>query len=177
EGYPSYNVKWSQVGSTGVRIQMNQVTSHTSVAFFQLPVALKFKNATQEKTVVVDNKFNGEVYTRNIGFIADTVLVDPEYWLITRNNTTSKIPYTSSGQGSVDFPNPVTDTWNLYFHDFNEPSVAFSIYNAAGQLVYSREVALFNGAELVDISTRSWARGIYIIKIAGSTKIVKRVLK
>ena len=177
EGYPSYNVQWSQVGSSGVRIKMNQVTSHASVPFFQLPVGLKFRNATQEKTVVVDNKVNGEVFTRNIGFIADTVFVDPEYWLITRNNTTAKVPYVPGGQPMVDFPNPVTDNWTLYFHDFNEPSVALSIYNAAGQLVFKKDVTLFNGAELVEVSTRNWARGIYFIKIAGSTRITKTVLK
>jgi len=178
EGYPSYNVKWSQIGSRNVRIQMNQVTSHSSVSFFELPVALKFKNASQEKTVVVDNKTNGEVFIRNIGFIADTVLVDPEYWLITRNNITSKVPYISNGQGSVDFANPVTDPLNLYFHDFNESSALLTIYNTTGQLIYTRKISLINGAELVEVPSRSWARGVYIIKVtAGSSRFVKRVMK
>ena len=92
QGYPSYNVQWAQIGSGHVNIKMNQTTSHTSVDFFELPVALKFKNATQQKTIVVDNKTNGETFFRNIGFIADTVLIDPEYWLVTKNNTTAKVP-------------------------------------------------------------------------------------
>ena len=92
QGYPTYNVQWSNLGSGNVWIKMNQVTSHPSVSFFQLPVALKFQNATQQATVVVDNNFNGETFVKSIGFIADTVFVDPEAWLITKNNTTQKLP-------------------------------------------------------------------------------------
>jgi len=111
QGYPSYNVQWTQIGTQYVDIKMNQTTSHNSVDFFELPVALKFKNATQEKTIVVDNKTNGETFFRNIGFIADTVLIDPEYWLITKNNTTAKVPDAMAGQNVVQvFPNPVGDS-------------------------------------------------------------------
>ncbi|MGH2553025.1 MAG: T9SS type A sorting domain-containing protein, partial [Chitinophagaceae bacterium] len=92
QGYPSYNVQWSNYGSGNVWIKMNQVTSHASVPFFELPVALKFQNATQQATVIVDNTFNGETFIKSIGFFADTVFVDPDAWLITKNNSTSKIP-------------------------------------------------------------------------------------
>jgi hypothetical protein len=92
QGYPTYNVQWSNLGSGNVWIKMNQVTSHPSVSFFDLPVALKFQNTTQQATVIVNNTINGETFIRSIGFIADTVFIDPEAWLITRNNTTQKLP-------------------------------------------------------------------------------------
>lgn len=91
QGYPSYNVQWTNLGSGNVWIKMNQVTSHVSVSFFELPVALQFRNATQQTTVVVNNIVNGEIFIKPIGFVADTVLIDPEAWLITRNNTTQKL--------------------------------------------------------------------------------------
>ena len=81
-----------------VKIKMNQTTSDASVTFFALPVALKFKNATQQKTIVVDNKSNEETFYKNIGFIADTVIVDPDYWLITKNNTSEKVKRSIPGQ-------------------------------------------------------------------------------
>ncbi|HMK25243.1 MAG TPA: M1 family aminopeptidase [Chitinophagaceae bacterium] len=92
QGYPSYNVQWSNLGAGNVWIKMNQATSHFSVPFFELPVALQFRNATQQATVVVDNKVNGETFIRSIGFTPDTVLIDPDAWLITRNNTSTKLP-------------------------------------------------------------------------------------
>jgi aminopeptidase N len=63
-GYPSYNVQWSQIGNNYVKIKMDQTTSHPSVGFFELPVALKFKNASQEKTIIVNNKFSGAYIKR-----------------------------------------------------------------------------------------------------------------
>ncbi|MEI9957607.1 MAG: M1 family aminopeptidase [Ferruginibacter sp.] len=40
QGYPSYNVEWANGGNGNVSIKMNQTTSHPSVSFFELPVAL-----------------------------------------------------------------------------------------------------------------------------------------
>jgi hypothetical protein len=90
QGYPSYNVEWANLVAGNVWIKMNQVTSHNSVPFFELPVALQFRNTTQQATVVVNNLVNGEIFTRSLGFVPDTVLIDPDAWLITRNNTTTK---------------------------------------------------------------------------------------
>lgn len=179
QGYPSYNVQWSQLGNASVKITMNQTTSHPSVPFFEMPVALKFKNATQEKTVVVDNSSNGEIFTRNIGFVADTVLVDPEYWIISRNNTTQKTTLGNTGEGGVDInPNPVNNPMNIYLHDFNATVAELHIVNAAGQLVYKRSVPLINGSELLQVPTAHWSRGMYMVHVkAGDKKIVKPVLR
>jgi aminopeptidase N len=179
QGYPSYNVQWSQLGNSSVKITINQTTSHPSVAFFEMPVALKFKNSTQEKTVVVDNNVNGEIFTKNIGFVADTVLVDPEYWIISRNNTTQKTTLSNSGQGGVDInPNPIQNPMNIYLHDFNNDAAEVYIVNAGGQLVYRRSLSLVNGAELLIVPTNSWSKGLYIVTIkAGDKKIVKRILR
>lgn len=179
QGYPSYNVQWSQLGSTSVKIIMNQTTSHPSVTFFEMPVALKFKNATQEKTVVVENRSNGEIFMRDLGFIADTVLVDPEYWIISRNNTTQKTALGNSGTGGADInPNPVGNPMNIFLHDFDASVAEVYIINAAGQLMFKKTTPLSNGAELVQVPTGNWSKGMYIVNVkAGNKKIVKRILR
>lgn len=119
QGYPTYNVEWTPLGSSYVKIKMNQTTSHPSVNFFELPVALNFKNATQQKTIILDNKINGEIFIRNIGFTPDTILIDPEYWLITRNNTSRKVPNAVNGQNIVQvFPNPIQTQFYVYLQIF-----------------------------------------------------------
>ena len=179
QGYPSYHVQWSQLGSNAVKIIMNQTTSHPSVSFFEMPVALTFKNATQEITVVVDNKTNGELFTKNIGFVADTVLVDRDQWIISKNNTTQKTTPANSGEGVVDInPNPVNDPMHIYLHDFDAATAAVHIVNAAGQLLYRKNTPLVNGAELLQVPTHGWSKGVYIVNVkAGNKKIVKRVLR
>lgn len=179
QGYPTYNVQWTQIGSSYVNIKMNQTTSHSSVDFFEMPVALKFKNATQEKTIVVDNKTNGETFFRNIGFIADTVLIDPELWLVTKNNTTAKVPDAIAGQNIVQvFPNPVGDHFYIYMRKMVAGPANINLYNALGQRVYTRIVNLVNGAEYVEVPSQHLSKGVYFLKIhAGDFKFVKKLLK
>ena len=179
QGYPSYNVQWTQIGKDYVKIKMNQTTSHSSVDFFELPVALKFKNATEEKTIVVDNKTNGETFTRNIGFIADTVLIDPEYWLVTKNNISAKVPDAAPGQNIIQvFPNPIQNRFTVYMHKMTAATANINLYNAAGQLVYTRNIPLLNGSEYVEVPSQTLAKGMYFLRInAGDFKFIKKLLK
>jgi len=179
QGFPSYNVQWSPLGSSHVKILMNQTTSHSSVPFFEMPVALKFKNASQEKTVIVNNTSNAQLFIQQLGFVPDTVLVDPEYWIISRNNSTQKTTLVNSGEGMADiYPNPVANPLNIFFHDFNASSAAINIFNTEGKLMFKKVVPLVNGAELLQIPTQQWARGVYVIHIhAGNKKIVKQVIR
>ncbi len=180
QGYPSYKVEWSQIGSSYVKVRMSQTTSHASVSFFDLPVALKFKNASQEKTIVVDNKVNDEVFLRNIGFVADTVLVDPDYWLVTRNNTTKKITDAVTGQNVVQvYPNPVADRFYVYLRNFTSPVVAIRLHNMAGQLIYNKSFSLLNGSEYLEIPSAYLAAGQYIFTVVAGKKIVfvKKLVK
>ena len=179
QGYPTYNVQWTQIGSDYVKIKMNQTTSHTSVDFFELPVALKFKNATQEKTIVVDNKTNGEIFIRNVGFIADTVLIDPEYWLVTKNNVSAKVPDAATGQNIIQiFPNPVQEHFTIYMHKMTAATANINLYNAAGQLVYTKNINLVNGSEYLEVPSGHLPKGGYFLRInAGDFKFVKKLIR
>ncbi len=180
QGYPSYTVQWSQMGSSYVKIKMNQSTSHSSVSFFELPVTLLFKNATHQKSIVVDNKFNGEIFIRDIGFKADTVLVDPEYWLITRNNKTQKVADAINGQNSVQvFPNPIPNKFFVYLRNFSSSNAYLSLYNSLGQLIWSRTLVLQNGSEFIEVPSQGLASGIYHIVVRDNEgfKFSKKLLK
>ena len=180
QGYPTYKIEWSQIGNSYVKINIAQTTSHPSVTFFDLPVALKFKNATQEKTIVVDNKVNNENFIRNIGFIADTVLIDPDYWLITKNNTSKKITDVVTGQNIVQvFPNPIGNHFYIYLHDFTSPTAGVNLYNAIGQLVYSKTYTLYNGSEYIEMPAAQLAQGMYTLRVLASNnfKYVKKLIK
>lgn len=180
QGYPSYNVQWTPVGSSYVRIKMNQSTSHISVPFFEMPVALQFKNATQSKTIILDNKTNGEVFFKNIGFVPDTVLIDPEYWLISRNNTTAKVPDIINGNNIVQvYPNPIGNQFYVYLRGFTSSAATLVIHNTLGQRIYYRNITLVNGSEFLEIPSAQWPSGEYTLQIRSGTdfKLVKKLLK
>ncbi|MEO6220814.1 MAG: M1 family aminopeptidase [Ginsengibacter sp.] len=179
QGYPSYNVEWSQLGDDHVKIKMNQITSHSSVSFFGLPVALQFKNSTQQKTIIVDNKSNGETFFKEIGFVADTVIVDPEYWLITKNNSSIKLSDNISGQNIVQiFPSPFSGNINVYLRNFSEPKAELRVIDVSGRLILKKSITI-NTSSFTEINTQQFARGIYIVKIeaGNSFKFAKRILK
>jgi aminopeptidase N len=180
QGYPTYKVEWSAIGDAYVRIKMNQVTSHTSVPFFELPIALQFKKGNQQKTIVVDNKINGELFIKNIGFIPDTVLIDPEYWLISKNNTTTKVVDVVSGQNVVQvFPNPVSDPFFVYLRNFTAPSAIIHLYNAVGQLVYVKATGISNGSAFIELPSKNLAAGEYTLRVqtGNGFKYAKKLVK
>ena len=173
-------MEWGPVGSKYVRIKMSQTTSHPSVSFFEMPVALKFKNATQEKTIVVDNKTNGEVFLKNLGFVADSVFIDPEYWLLSRNNTTTKVQDVVNGQNIVQvYPNPIQNQFSVYLRNFVSPSAVITLFNAGGQRLYTKNINLVNGSEYIEIPSQHLPAGTYLLQItAGNNfKYVKKLLR
>jgi aminopeptidase N len=179
QGYPSYNVQWTQIGSDYVKINMSQTTSHPSVSFFPLPVALEFKNATQQKTIVVNNTYNGEIFFNNIGFIADTVIIDPDYWLITKNNISQKMSYNISSENFVQvFPNPFVNRFSLYLHNFSATKVYFKIYDSNGRLMYNQNLSV-NGSLYQEINTQLFSKGAYFFNVQTNNgfKFVKKILK
>ena len=177
QGYPSYNVKWSQIGNSKVKINLSQTTSHPSVSFFEMPVALKFKNAFQEKTIVVNNTFNNQIFINSIGFIADTVLIDPDFWLISKNNTSQKVAASNGIEGVDVYPNPVVENLNIFIHDFSAPVANINLYNSLGQLIRTQSIPL-EGSEITSINMKGLPGGMYILRIkCGKETVIKKILK
>lgn len=178
EGYPSYHIDWSSVGSGSVRFKVNQKTSHPSVSFFELPVELTFKNNTQQKKILIDPKVNNEIFIRNIGFVPDTVLVDEDYQIISKGNTSKKIAATNTGKPEVEvYPNPIQNPLNVYLHDFAGNNATIRIYGSDGRLVYANNIVLIDGAEFLQIPLNHLAKGRYVIKIiSGEVLITKQLI-
>jgi len=63
QGYPSFTVNWSQDASNIASINISQTTSHSSVSFFRVPLALQFKKGSQTKTIIVDHTTNNQFVT------------------------------------------------------------------------------------------------------------------
>ncbi|MEO8569242.1 MAG: T9SS type A sorting domain-containing protein, partial [Ginsengibacter sp.] len=125
------------------------------------------------------NKFNGEIFFKDIGFIADTVIIDPEYWLITRNNISQKVIDNTTGQNAVEvFPSPFSNLVNVYLKNFNFNQAYLKMFDAGGRLIYKKHITS-TGSSFTEINTQPFARGLYILKIeaGNSFKFAKKILK
>ncbi|MBS1737869.1 MAG: T9SS type A sorting domain-containing protein [Bacteroidetes bacterium] len=178
QGYPSYRVEWSAIGNGYLRIALNQTTSHVSVPFFQLPVPLLFKNATQQALIVLDNTFNGQTFFKTIGFIPDTVIVDPNYWLITKNNTAHKLEISVDPNTVLVYPSPFHQTFSMLLQNLAGTKVDFKIYDMKGALVYQQSSAL-NQSFFQEINAAAWPSGVYLLKITTdrNVKVVRKIIK
>jgi aminopeptidase N len=165
EGYPNYHATWTQQGSNVVRLELDQTTSTSTVPFFEMPVPLEFKSATRDTILVVNHTANNQVFTLNPGFTADSIIIDPQLWILSRNKTSNKVSIASSTSDLVVFPNPVKGEFSISYPN-NYPGLQVRIFNATGQLVYSEKPATGNVSSTIDAS--QWAAGVYLLTISAN---------
>jgi aminopeptidase N len=180
QGYPSYTVRWKQDENNRALINVSQTTSHSSVQFFEMPLPLKFKNSSQEKTVVVDHTQNNQFFNEEIGFKADTVLIDPDYWILSRNNL-SIIDLLLSFSGHEIKVYPVPSSTNFVTVSVTNPvskTMKLRIFNTLGQLVWQQQVNTPGVLEKIQINISRFSAGVYLLHIdAGEQKTTRRIIK
>ncbi len=178
QGYPSFAVQWSQNLSNKATITINQTTSvPSSVSFFQVLLPLTFKNATLQKTVMVQNNVNNQVVTADIGFKADTVLIDPDLYLISNNNksihTISTQPETT--EPVTVSPNPFTDKINISFQEAEGKKILIQLYDNFGHSIVHDN---FTGSidQTYTLTVPNLAAGTYLLRITVDDKVTTRYM-
>jgi hypothetical protein len=178
EGYPSFNIQWSQDANNRATITIDQTTSvPSSVSFFQVPLVLSFKNASQEKTITVQNNVKNQVVTADIGFKADTVLIDPDLYLISRNNksvhTKSIEPETESVTIS---PNPFTNKININFKKADGKKILVQLYDNFGHFIVDHNFTGSSSDQTYTITAPNMAAGTYLLRITFNGKVTTRYM-
>jgi hypothetical protein len=158
QGFPSYQVSWFQEESE-MTITVNQTTSHPSVSFFALPLPFRIKNNDRDTLIRLDHAYSGESFTINLPFQADSLLLDPDLWLISANNSVTAIPGPDPGDKIKVFPNPAThrvvidfaERWS--WHDL-------TLQDISGRVVLTREIA---GQRATELDLHTVPAGYYVI--------------
>ncbi len=162
EGFPSYTCVWSQDTNNFVTVTVTQAQSDPSVSFYELPIPLYFKNATTDSLVRVSHTVSGQTFTIPLTFTADSLLFDPELWIITANNIVSNVPETILPATFQIFPNPVVN--ELSIQSPARGNCVVKIFDMQGKLVQENNVLPnSNGAATIDVSNLN--SGNYAISI------------
>lgn len=179
QGYPSFHIQWGTIGSHTVKFKINQTTSHSSVPFYEMTVPVTFKNMNNEKTILINNTSNDEWFLTDIGFIPDSIIIDQDYQIISKDNSSTKIEFPNSGNAdAVVYPNPIQDVFTIYLHDFKTNEVNLIVYNSIGQTLFKNKCQLINGAEYININSSKWAHGNYTLQIiTEGVKLTKSIIK
>ncbi|MEO5683687.1 MAG: M1 family aminopeptidase [Chitinophagaceae bacterium] len=178
EGYANYNCTWTQNRNNWAKVQINQTTSHPSVSFYDMPVQLQFRNSNRDTTITVNDTRNEEIFWINVGFQADTMLVDPRYWILAKDRLVKKIPASSNQENEIRiYPNPATDHLTVLILNPSVPQINIQLYTIIGQRVYNAPKILTGRDEALIIPTSHLAKGIYVLTVAGNIRtITKRIV-
>lgn len=175
EGYPTFNINWIQINDT-IIISSNQSTSTSNPSLFKTHFDLKINYAIKDTTVRLFQGMNNETYKICSPDIVTSIQMDPNLWLIQKNNIISDIDKNNISSSLEVFPNPAKDRINLNFkHGIKLYNTTISIFDIHGQLLTQQAIK----QEKTEIDISKFANGIYILKLTNDNKtefekIVKR---
>ena len=117
QGYPSYDLQWSQQADSLV-FWLSQRQSHPSVSFFEMPVPIHASINGTDNTFVLQHTGQAQRFSFFIGnTTVDSVAIDPDRWVLTRNNTVTEVitsTYNPIAQSDfIIYPNPAGDFVNI----------------------------------------------------------------
>jgi aminopeptidase N len=176
EGFPSYQISWGQTGDT-VSFTVSQTQSHPSVSFFEMTIPVKFKNETRDTIIRFHHSFSGESFRAAIPFHADSLIFDPDYQLISGNNSINAMDEHPRQTRLQIYPNPASNhlTFSFAGSQVNKGG-RIRIYDHSGRLMEDALIFL-NQAEMT-INTSHYAPGLYFYEcsVADFTKKDKFVI-
>jgi aminopeptidase N len=177
EGYPSYQIEWSQAGNTAW-VTINQTQSHPSVGFFEVPAPLRFKTGNQIFDVRLTPSASGQSFqVDDVPFAADELLLDPDWWLISANNTVTKVAVGTDEPGAFPVqiaPNPATGKVTVSTGD-GRLLHGVQVFDALGKLV--KTIGNQNVATC-EIDLTGLPGGVYEIRIvSGKMVAIQKLIK
>ena len=144
-----------------------------------MPVTLNFKGQSEELSFVVDHRFSGQEFWLNVGFPVDTLMIDPDQWILSKIKTSVKVAETNISDNIKIYPNPVKDNLVISLVNPSDKKLQIQLFNAAGQNIYQQQVDTPGRDELFKIPFSHFPKGVYWLKINSEKKIkmVKKIVK
>ncbi len=166
EGYPSFTVKWKDSSDHKLYFHVSQTTSKpSSVKFFKLPLPVQVSNGKKTKTITLFcTQKNQDFVVDNLGFITRTVTIDPDNYIISKNNKAVKIQGLQTGENngatiSVS-PNPVIDVAEISLKNC-KGKILLQLFNNAADIVWSRQINVQESSTQIQIPFSSFNSGTY----------------
>ena len=174
KGFPSYEIRWYQNKETGtISISVKQNQSDSSVSFFEMPIPIKVSNESGELQFIrLELSENKQSFNGAIPFTITDVEIDPEYQIISKNNTVKKGVDQEQLNTTISlYPNPAKNYLNIQ-NSSNAVVEKVSIFNMLGKLIIEET----NPMAAINLKPLSF--GIHLVKIETSEGTLhKTILK
>ena len=165
EGFPTYQLVWTQDINGQVNAMLEQTTSHPSIDFFEMPVPIRFEADGQMETVILDHAFSGQTFSFPLPFQASAAQLDPELWIVSGQNLVLKVPMAAFNdrESPLLYPNPASaDAW-MHVGTRINGNVDLEVIDALGRVVLQRNSTV-EGMR-VPVPSAMLASGTYTVRL------------
>ena len=157
---------------TWASYQVNQSQSNGSVSYFEAPVPIQiFGTGGETLDLQLNNTFDGETFLETVAFEVAGVLFDPEFDIISKNNTVVLgVDQFLLENQFIIFPNPIKTV--LHIKKPDQLSInSIEIFDALGRSVLKTSYQN-------SIAVNSLSTGIHFVKFTTSNGVFyKQIIK
>lgn len=163
EGYPSITATWHQSGDKLV-VRLQQDTLAPSVDHYSVPVEILVKNQDTKAYFRLETESNDTTFTLPINWLADSLFIDPNYWILSRNY----VIHDNQPAGDLQlYPNPTLN--DLTIVNGNTPIQQISVYTVDGKLF--REISVNRATNVFTMNTSEWIAGMYFVSVQSENDV------
>lgn len=173
EGYPVYNLIWSQDSGNVVTLQVNQSQTHPSVSFFEMDLPVRFSGPGTDTICRLHNNMDSQVFSIPLGFNVESVQFDPDQWILTKNPVILPVENLDSGNDILIIPNPVKDFITIKSTGIKQIR-GYDITDMNGKQLESASFQ-HDGIRDIQISVMNLSTGKYILRLMTDKKTVTKV--
>ncbi|MFL5752090.1 MAG: M1 family aminopeptidase [Bacteroidia bacterium] len=176
EGYPTFNVKWNQVGNTFLLKSTETVSMSSVTPLFITPIEYRLVRSIGDTVIRVNHTQAMENYTFAVGGTVTNIIVDPNNWILnkvvgpTHDITLVGIAGHELAESIRAYPNPAKDKVVIELPAGKEFSVG--LYEMTGKQISDH---LCVGISTLNMSTVE--AGIYFIQIRDKSGVMVKALK
>jgi aminopeptidase N len=180
EGYPTFGIRWNQVGTT-FYLESTETTSMPSVTpLFITPVQYRLTRSIGDTLIRLNQVTNKDGYSFQVKGTVTGVVVDPLNWIVNdvngnvHDNTLAGVNEQSGNQSDISInPNPAQSKLNLVFTGIApEGMLSLTVFDLSGKKVSAQSFTQAGSTDVSDL-----APGIYIVKITDAANTVLKVMK
>lgn len=172
EGFPTYQIRWSQnANNKQLTFRVSQTRSNSSVSFFEMPIPIKVSGSGgQTAYIVLDNTSNNQYFTQNnVDFAVTSVSFNYENQILAKGSVIkdNNLTVNEHSKNKVNvYPNPAKSFIKI---TGLENSTHYEIYSADGKLM-KKDITYPDS----EINISNFVKGVYFLKFNQEViKIIK----
>ncbi len=164
EGYPKYEIHWKQTNELNLQVNIKQLSTNSSVSFFEMPVPIRFQNAFLDTIIVFNNTYNNQDFNFPLNFKITNVNVDPDKWLLAEYKISNITEFENFDKLLIDtYPNPTNGLINI---NLNKKILINSVevFTSLGEPVY-KSTNYIQPTNFIQLDLRDFENGFYTLLI------------